>query len=125
MARGDPERGARRLPGRQRAFVEDDKLGYYLGLNRPGDPAPRAGVFREVLGFTDPSDLRRAIVEHGKAWPAVLFANREHGPIYNVIGPMEGPSGRRIERMITAWIIEHGTTAPRNITAFPDRRRRV
>jgi len=55
----------------------------------------------------------------------VLFANRDHGPIYSVIGPVEGPRSRRIERMIAAWIVERGTVAPRNTAAFPDRRRRV
>lgn len=112
-----------RLPGRRWAFVEDDKLGYYLGTS--ATPSPRAGVFRGVLGFTEPDELRRAILDHACSWPAEVHAVRSHGVIYNVIGPMVGPSGRRIERMITAWIIEPGSASPRNVTAFPDRRRRV
>ena len=125
MAGGESETTLRRLPGWRHAFVEDDKLGYYLGVGVSGATSARAAMFRDLLGFTRADDLRQAILMHARTWPAVLFAERPHGPIYNVIGPMVGPNGQRMERMITAWIIEHGTSAPRNITAFPDRRRRV
>lgn len=110
----------RPLPCREYAFVEDDKLGYYLEQFRRGGPGSKVGLFRDVLGFTDPELLRQALVGHAQAHAATLFVRTRWGDIWNVDGPLRGPS--RTIMMRTGWILALGSRHPRNTTAYPLRR---
>lgn len=111
---------ARHLPNRERAQVEWAKLrSYYLADDLRGSPNSKVELFVDVLGFRDPWTLRRALLEHGRSNPVASTSWSRYGVTYNVIGPFDGPSGRRVSRMLTAWIVEHGSDVPRNTTAFP------
>lgn len=112
----------RPLPFRERAFVEDSKLGYYLDERWRDEPGSKVKLVRDILGFADPAELRLAIIEHAQRHDAVQLPDRGHGRRYNVAGPMEGPSGAVI-RMVSGWIVQPGMRAPRNVTLFPAPRR--
>jgi hypothetical protein len=110
-----------RLPNCERAFVDDSKLRYYLDEARRGDPGSKVGLVRDVLGFTDVTSLRAAIVAHAQQHHALRLPDRGHGSQFNVVGPMVGPRGA-IVRMVSGWIIQPGARGPRNVTLFPARR---
>ncbi len=113
------------LPFREAAYVEWNKIrNYYLADAGPSQRNSKVGLFTEVLGFADPWSVRAALVAHGRMHPAYFRARTEHGDSYNVIGPFVGANERRIEWMITGWIIAPGSVRPRNITAFPAPRTR-
>lgn len=120
---GDPEAsaGRARLPNWEQAFVEEAKLGYYLDDGRRGDPSSKVKLVRDVLGFGDRSALRAALLAHARDNRVVPLADLGHGARYNVVSPMIGPSGY-VMGVVTGWIVDRGTTAPRNVTLFPSPR---
>ncbi len=113
----------RRPPDWSAAWVPDGKLEYYIG--RLGHPksADRALVFVAMLGFSEPGALRHALLAHARTQPVTIHRVTGHGVTYNAIGPLRGPSGVQVDRMISGWIVNPGSDAPRNVSAFPDRKR--
>jgi len=112
--------GLRYLPNREHSEVPWAKVRhYYLAEHLRGSPNSKVELFVDVLGFRDPWTLRAALLGHGRRHPVDSTSWSRYGVTYNVIGPLQGPSGRRVSRMLTAWIIEHGSNVPRNTTAFP------
>jgi len=108
------------LPHRANAHVDDAKLGYYMDEARRADTGSKVGIFRGILGFMDGESARAALVSHAQTHEAFVMRQNEHGVIWNVIGPMSGPSGRTTI-MRTGWIIHHGSRTPVNTTAFRER----
>lgn len=106
-----------RLPYRHNAVVDDLKLGYYLDESSRARPGSKVGIFRDILGFTDRESLRLALLAHGRENPASVFMASPYGVVWNVVGPMSGPSGRTT-LIRTGWMIHHGSRTPVNTTAF-------
>src|ERR1700679_1141707 len=106
------------LPNAHRARLDVRKLADYI-LN-PGHPVGRhkAAIFRAALGFSrssmavPASASLRAVVTA----PATVTLTGHHGTRYLVDMEIVGPTGIAIVR--TGWIVEHGETEPRLVTAY-------
>lgn len=105
------------MPHRHHAVVDEAKLSYYLDDARRFRAGSKVGLFRDVLGFVEPDDLRRELLRHALAGAAHVHARTQWGVVWNVDGVLTGP--RRALPMRTAWIITFGSATPRNTTAFP------
>lgn len=113
------------LPFRENAYVDDAKLlGYYLAEWRRGTASDKVTLIRDVLGFSTPAALRWALVTHARTHGASVWTRRDESVIYNVTGPLAGPSGRTIHGFISAWELRNGSCAPRNVTVLVGRRGR-
>ena len=65
-----------------------------------------------------------AYVERARTHAATVWTRRDDSAIYNVTGPLTGPSGRTIQGFISAWELRDGSRAPRNVTVLAARRGR-
>jgi filamentous hemagglutinin len=106
------------LPNADRARLDVQKLVSYL-LD-PGHPVGRhkAAVFRAALGFTRSNATEfAALISRGvrTAQASVALTDR-YGTRYIVDMEIVGPTGTAIVR--TGWIIDHGETEPRFVTAY-------
>ena len=112
-----------RAPDWSSAWVPDGKLQYYLGRVDHRKSADRAAVFAGILGFLEPETLRAALLAHVRTHDVNVHKITEHGVTYNAVGVLRGPSGVHFDRMVTGWIVPPGADVPRNVSAFPDRKR--
>lgn len=108
-----------RLPNSDRLRVDQDKvLGYLLNLSHRFG-ASKAQFF---LGFgfeiTRWHVLAEALRRHGSENEVTRSTITVFGPRYEVEGPLESPD-RRNPQVRTIWQWDHGTVAPRLITAYP------
>ena len=107
-----------KLPGAERAFVDERKLVHYC-LN-PAHPRGRnkARVFLSALGFTESSVpiVRAALLEAVLARDAVSGEIDEHGRRFTVDLPIIAPSGDAMVRSI--WIIRTGEDFPRLVSCY-------
>ena len=109
-------------PDWSRALVPAEKARFYLGLIDDPKSRGRGTAFVDYLGFRDVAELRAAIAAHARSSPARLDRVTRHGRVYDVVGPMSGPSGRWFVHMLTVWIVHPGRTTPFNVTALPVRK---
>lgn len=112
------------LPHRENCRIDSRKLTHYLlDESRRSDPDSKVGLFRDVLGFTEPAELRWALLLHARGNPAQIFEQRSDRVIYNVVGPLRGPHGSA-DGFVSAWQIIGGTRTPHFVTALLAPRRR-
>jgi len=78
----------------------------------------KAVLFRAALGFTRLSagDVARAILDGLRTAEATVSLTDRHGTRYVVDMLISGPLGSAVVR--TGWIIDHGETEPRFVTAY-------
>jgi hypothetical protein len=112
-----------KLPCLNELIVEREKIiGYLLNLgHRYG--AAKARFFM-ALGFNADvwSILADALREHGRTHNVIASRETGHGPRYVVEGDLITPSGPRVF-IRSVWQFDHGSVAPRLITAYPVRKR--
>lgn len=105
------------LPSADRAIIDERKITGYL-LN----PSHRFGgakaTFLERFGFTasEWKILCDALLQHARDNQITSHTVRRHGHVYEVTGPLPSPDGRN-PTVLVAWIIRHGETQPRLVTA--------
>jgi len=108
-----------RVPSVDHAIVDDRKLAdYLLSLGHPLGQAKAR--FLLALGFRrdDLEGLRRALLDHAAASPAVASRETEFGAKYVVEGPLTAPGGRAVI-VRSVWFVERGSTGPRLVTVYP------
>lgn len=107
-----------KIPGSEKAFVEDARLGYLL-------LSEEKGGFFGAVGFTVGEDglLRQALLRHVGGSEVSRVVETEFGVKYIVDGRLESPDGRDPE-VRSVWIREIGSDGPRFLTAYPQRRRK-
>lgn len=106
-----------RLPAGERAVVPRAKLERYLLSTSHRSGASKARFFRR-FGFRNSDDLEAALLEVARDGEVTADMETRFGRKYVVDGLLETPRG--IQPMLrTVWIIEHGTEAPRFVTAYP------
>jgi len=108
-----------KLPNAQSATVREPKVVRYL-LN-PAHPAGGSkAVFFLRFGFTVPewTLLAEALLRHAREHDVVETGETRHGVRYAVDGPMASPDGT-VLNIRSAWFIDHGSEAPRFVTAHP------
>jgi len=107
-----------KLPGRDRAVVDRDKLTAYC-LN-PAHPRGKhkARVFASAVGFTadDADHLREALLTAAAHEDAQPVASDQYGDRYLIEFEIEGPRGAAIVR--STWILRHGESAPRLTSCY-------
>ena len=108
-----------KLPGADRAIVEEAKVRDYL--LSPEHPVGRfKAAFFASMGYTRQSWelLEQDLVSIATSEEATLGQPNSFGQKYEVRGRIEGPTGRRFE-VVTVWIVLNGEAAPRFVTAYP------
>jgi filamentous hemagglutinin len=107
------------LPNVDRAIIDERKLTGYL-LNRAHRFGGGKAAFFERFGFTagDWKTLRDALIAHARDNEVGNSDTRRHGQIYEITGPLATPDGRN-PTVLVAWMIRHGETEPRLVTAVP------
>ena len=107
------------LPNLDQAVMSEEKItGYLLNPQHP-DGASKAKFFA-AMGFsrTDWPVLAAALRRVAETAEVAQSVESAHGWKYIVDGPLETPNGRT-PVVRTVWIIDHGWTAPRVVTAYP------
>lgn len=102
-----------RLPGSERALVEDARLGYLLR-------AEEKGAFFEAVGFSieEAETLRDSLLRHARDREVHRAVETSFGVKYALDGPLESPDGRYPE-VRSVWIVGAGSDRPRFVTAYP------
>jgi hypothetical protein len=113
-----------RLPNGDHARVDQKKITEYLLNESHPDGWGKAKFFR-AHGFNQETwqVLADALARHGRQNPVTGSMESPFGTRYSVVGPLEAPSGRR-PMLVTVWIVEKGSDAPRLVTAYPQPGRR-
>ena len=108
-----------KLPNVQAAVVSKEKIVGYL-LNQQHPDGRGKAIFFGNLGFDIEKwsaladALRKIAVENDVA----LEVESPHGRKYIIDGTLESPSSQ-MPRVRTVWIIDHGESNPRLVTAYP------
>jgi hypothetical protein len=111
-----------KLPDSKNLIVEKEKIiAYLLNPNHPVGGA-KAKFFQE-FGFRREKweELAEALREHGARNEITTSAETEFGARYSVSGPLTTPSPVR-PNIVSVWQKDHGSIAPRLITAYPDKK---
>ena len=112
-----------KLPCLNNLIVEHEKItGYLLNLgHRYG--ATKARFFM-ALGFSveEWNKLADALREHGRTHDVAALRETGFGPRYAVEGEVSTPSGDQAF-IRSVWQFDHGSVAPRLITAYPVQKR--
>lgn len=109
------------LPYADRAVAAPEKVrDYLLAADHPSGRG-KASFFGR-LGFNREGwpQLQAALLALVQSEPAEPVTGNRFGDKYLVRGAIRGPTGRSA-RMVTVWIILRGESAPRLLTAYPER----
>jgi hypothetical protein len=108
-----------KLPQLNELIVEREKIRDYL-LNLDHRYGATKAKFFIALGFTVEAWVILADVlrEHGRAHDVVASRETGYGLRYVVEGELATPSGSRVF-IRSVWQFDHGSIAPRLITAYP------
>jgi len=109
------------LPNADRTKLNIRKLTDHLLDSRHPVGGHKAHLFQRVLGFTgaNANDLAGKILTGVRTAPAIVGLTDQYGTRYIVDMAIDGPRGRATVR--TGWIIDHGETEPRFVTAYVTR----
>ncbi len=108
-----------RLPEADAATIDSAKVRDYL-LSESHPVGRFKASFLSSLGY-EPAhwellrDDLRALAREETATPGLRTS---YGQKYEVRGTLSGPNGRSAA-VVTVWIILHGESSPRFVTAFP------
>ena len=108
-----------RLPNHDKAIIPKEKLADYLLSETHPVGRSKAHYFRS-LGYSESSvaELSDGLLEIARENDVSEAIDIEFGTKYIVKGNLRTPLDRRVE-VITIWIIEGGSDAPRFVTAYP------
>lgn len=106
-----------KLPDGMVAVVPQAKVTDYLLSETHPEGRFKARFFRSA-GFTDAADLTASLLAVARTGNATARMSTTHGRLYDVDGKIETPTGI-LTTLRTVWIREHGTDAPRLVTAYP------
>ena len=107
------------LPHLGNAFVPPEKLTNYL-LDEDHPKGRAKSEFFRRFGYTlaKESELAAALLNHVRENGIVKEAPSPFGMRYIAEGPIDGADGRR-PNVRSVWFVEHGSTSPRLISAYP------
>ena len=100
---------------RSAAYIADAKLNYLLHDDN------KSGLFA-LLGYDDHNvgDLRRGLLVIVRTQPLAERIATEYGTKYIIFGYIDTPS-YGLFYVRTVWFVRRGETAPRFVTAVPQR----
>ncbi len=107
------------LPHLENAFVPPGKLADYLLDDSHPKGQAKAKFFR-LFGYTlaNEAELAVALLNHVRENGIVKEAPSPFGMRYIAEGPLAGADGRR-PNVRSVWFVEHGSTSPRLVSAYP------
>ena len=111
-----------KLPNRREAYVAREKITLYLLSH--GNPRSRGKArFFSAFGFRIERwrELAEALRLHGTTYEVVEILEIDRGVKYIVDGALYTPDGRN-PLVRTVWMVDIENSAPRFITAYPNRR---
>jgi hypothetical protein len=110
---------AMKLPNADKAYVDRTKITDYLLSESHPDGRAKARFFRK-FGF-DATHWKRSadtLLAVGISNDVASSVESAHGVRYTVDGRIQCPDGRT-PLIRTVWIIDHGSSKPRLVTAHP------
>jgi hypothetical protein len=109
-----------KLPNAHLALVEREKLvDYLLNPAHPDNGGKAAFFFAHGFQREEWQALATALLGLAATGEVIKELVSPHGRKYVLDGPIETPA-RRQPVVRTVWIVDHGTTAPRLVTAYPN-----
>jgi len=109
-----------RIPGADRAIIPIDKIvQYLLNLDHPDGGSKAAVLARAGFSADRPREFDLALRNQHLPLEAEKGRSSAYGEKYEIVGALDGPSGRVLVRSI--WIIRHGERFPRLITLIPEK----
>jgi len=108
-----------KLPGAEAATIDSGKVReYLLSLSHPVGRF-KASFFASLgYGSAQWELLRNDLLALAREEPAATSLRTSYGQKYEVRGTLSGLNGRSAA-VVTVWIILHGDSSPRFVTAFP------
>ena len=108
-----------RLPNRENAFVQQQKLTEYL-LSETNPAGRSKARFFYAAGFdmTNVNILAQGLISIAQTGQVEEVTTSGYGTKYVIDGALTSPNGHLIQ-IRTVWIIDIGQSAPRLVTAYP------
>ncbi len=108
-----------KLPNAENAIVADLKLTEYLLSTTHAEGKGKAILFLS-RGFSADrlEEMKHALLQVAQVNEVSRTRETEHGVQYVVEGQLSTPNGRSLFAR-TVWMIDHGGTIPRLISAYP------
>ncbi len=108
-----------RLPNPTAVIIETEKVRDYL-LSSTHPVGRFKAAFFGMLGYTqeDWAGLTRELREIAALDTLAEAEFGRYGNKYRIAANVVGPSGRSAS-IVTVWIVRHGESVPRFVTAFP------
>lgn len=107
------------LPNRHLAYVPEAKITrYLLDLNHP-DGRGKAQEFRK-RGYNESNvdTMIGDLIEVAQSQPVSGVERTEYGTKYVIYGVIQPPTGGDL-LILSVWQIDHGSSAPRMLSAYP------
>lgn len=116
---GNPQNPEPSLPGSERAWIPEGKLGAYL-LSAGHPTGANKAAFFAGLGYTNKNEehLARDLLLLARTREVVREVVTRHGTKYVIDGDLYGTL-QESRRVRTVWIVEPGGKGPRLVTAYP------
>ena len=113
------------LPNRHLAYVPQEKITrYLLNLNHPKGWG-KAQEFRKRGYHESNADaLIRDLIEVARNWPVSEVEPTQYGTKYIIYGVIQPPMGAGL-LILSVWQIDHGYSAPRLLSAYPQEPERI
>lgn len=111
------------IPGAERALVDPFKvLNYLLSFDHP--VGRHKAVFFATLGYHRANwhEFAMQLQQHALRDSVALTEETPFGDKYVIARMTTGPNGHSAI-IVTVWIVRHGETFPRLVTAYPGRTR--
>ena len=108
-----------KLPNNESAYVQQPKIVSYLLSEAHSVGKSKAKFFRS-LGFDEFNTelLIQGLLNIARSYDVTETLKTIHGTKYVIVGDLHTPSDRTVT-ILTVWIVDAGTGAPRFITARP------
>ena len=110
------------LPNAGQAVVAADKIAYLFNPLHPANQGKAAFFVRFGFSLQHWPTLQTTLRDHPRANLVVRVTSQPFGLKYRVDCSIQSPDGRN-PCITSIWMIDHGATVPRFVTAYPNTRR--
>jgi len=110
-----------KIPNNNQSFVADNKITDYL-ISEIHETGKYKAYFFKSFGFNlkDINILRSSLIQHSKDRSISKIQDSEFGIKYELKCKIKTPDDRN-PCIVTVWLVEKESSAPKLITAYPSR----